>query len=181
MHMTQAMIYCGPEPGSPYAKSAHKRGAITGRQSSERRQLGQRYVAVKPEACAVPPLSGAAKTVYLEGIEAQIEAYQRLVELLTPLAEPAYFRRFPHRPRSKATELQVWRKALEIARYVLPVAMFAYLYHTVSTLTLLRYWRLCQGPGAPLETRTVVGQMVADDLKRGIVFRTPLAPTPGKA
>ncbi len=123
-------------------------------------QVSQRYVPVKPEAFAVPPLSGEAKTVYLEGIEEQIAAYHHLVELLTPLAEAAYFRRFPKRPKSRATERDIWRKAMEIARYALPLAMFAYLYHTVSTLTLLRYWRMCQQSGAALETRLVVEQMV---------------------
>jgi thymidylate synthase ThyX len=123
-------------------------------------QVSQRYVPVKPEAFAVPPLSGEAKTVYLRGIDEQVAAYQRLVELLTPLAEAAYFRRFPKRPKSKGTERDIWRKAMEVARYVLPLAMFAYLYHTVSTLTLLRYWRLCQQPGAPLETKLVIEGMV---------------------
>jgi thymidylate synthase ThyX len=138
-------------------------------------QVSQRYVPVKPEAFAVPPLSGEAKSVYLVGIKEQIAAYHRLVELLMPLAEAAYLDRFPSRragrkhegAQSKASlqgvpkvEQDIRRKAMEVARYALPLAMFAYLYHTVSTLTLLRYWRLCQQPGASLETRLVVGQMV---------------------
>jgi thymidylate synthase ThyX len=144
-------------------------------------QVSQRYVPVAPEAFAVPPLAGEAKTVYLEGIEEQIQAYHRLVELLTPLARVAYERRFPKRPKSKSTEREVRRKAMEIARYVLPVAMFAYLYHTVSTLTLLRYWRLCQQPGTPLETRQVVGHMVRAVLQAdpplAAIVEEPLPPT----
>jgi thymidylate synthase ThyX len=144
-------------------------------------QVSQRYVAVNPGAFAVPPLSGEAKTVYIEGIGEQIAAYHRLVELLTPLVEAAYVRRFPRRPASKATQRDIWRKALEVARYVLPVAVFAYLYHTVSVLTLLRYWRLCQGPGASLETRIVVGQMVeallAADPPLATILEEPLPPT----
>jgi thymidylate synthase ThyX len=144
-------------------------------------QVSQRYVAVEPEAFAVPPLSGQARTVYLAAIEEQTTAYQRLVELLMPLAEAAYWRRFPHRPRSKATERDIWRKALEVARYVLPVAMLAHLYHTVSVLTLLRYWRLCQQPGASLETRVVVGQMVeallAADPPLATILEEPLPAT----
>jgi thymidylate synthase ThyX len=70
---------------------------------------------------------------------------------------------------------------MEIARYVLPLAMFAYLYHTVSTLTLLRYWRLCQQPGAALETRLVVEQMVealvAADPPLAAILEEPLPPT----
>jgi thymidylate synthase ThyX len=138
-------------------------------------------VAIRPDAFAVPPLSGQAKAIYLEGIEEQIAAYHRLVELLTPLAEAAYIRRFPHRPKSKATERDIWRKALEVARYTLPVAMFAYLYHTISTLTLLRYWRLCQQPGTPLETRIVVGRMVeallAADPPLATILEEPLPAT----
>jgi thymidylate synthase ThyX len=123
-------------------------------------QVSQRYVPVEPGAFAVPPLEGEAKSVYLDGVEEQIEAYHQLVELLTPLTEAAYFRRFPSRGKSQATKRDIWRKTLEIARYALPVAMFAYLYHTISTLTLLRYWRLCQQPGTPIEARLVVQQMV---------------------
>jgi len=144
-------------------------------------QVSQRYVAVKPEAFAVPPLAGQAKTVYLEGIQEQIAAYHQLVELLTPLAEAEVLRRFPKRPHTKAVARDVWRKALEVARYALPVAMFAYLYHTVSTLTLLRYWRLCQQPGTPLETRRVVEQMVravlAADPPLETVLEEPLPAT----
>jgi thymidylate synthase ThyX len=70
---------------------------------------------------------------------------------------------------------------MEVARYVLPLAMFAYLYHTVSTLTLLRYWRLCQQPGAALETRLVVGQMVQAvvdaDPPLAKILEEPLPPT----
>jgi thymidylate synthase ThyX len=123
-------------------------------------QVSQRYVPIKPEAFAVPPLSGRARSLYVEGVEEQIAAYDRLVALLRPSAEAAYFRRFPSRRKSKETERDVWRKAMEVARYVLPLAMFAYLYHTVSTLTILRYWRLCQQPGAPLETKQVIELMV---------------------
>jgi len=134
-------------------------------------QVSQRYVPIKPEAFAVPPLSGRAKSLYVEGVEEQIAAYDHLVALLRPSAEAAYFRRFPSRRKSKETEREVWRKAMEVARYVLPLAMFAYLYHTVSTLTILRYWRLCQQPGTPQETKQVVELMV----KALLVADPPLA------
>ena len=43
---------------------------------------------------------------------------------------------------------------------MLPLATEAYLYHTVSGLTLLRYRRLCETYDAPREQRQVVEQMV---------------------
>jgi thymidylate synthase ThyX len=57
---------------------------------------------------------------------------------------------------------EVQKKAQEVARYVLPVATFAYLYHTISGLTLLRYHRVCHEPDTPLEQRIVVGRMVEE-------------------
>ena len=52
-----------------------------------------------------------------------------------------------------------------MARYVLPVATFAYMYHTVSGITLLRYHRACEEFDAPLEQRVVVGAMVRELLR----------------
>src|SRR5262249_47875401 len=79
---------------------------------------------------------------------------------------------------------EIRKKAQEVARYVLPVATFAYLYHTVSGLTLLRYYRLCEQHDAPTETRAVVGEMVRLLLERDPAFGTileepiPLEQTP---
>ena len=71
------------------------------------------------------------------------------------------------------------KRAQEIARYVLPVGTFAYLYHTVSVITLLRYYRLCQQYDAPAETQMVVGLMMqavldSDPLLEKIVQEFPL-------
>ena len=107
-------------------------------------QVSQRYVEVKAGNHAVPPLEGEALAVYEACAERQIADYRDLIELLTPVVERAYFGIFPaRRPRAEKWKGQVQKKAQEIARYVLPVATHAYLYHTVSGLTLLRYWRLC--------------------------------------
>jgi hypothetical protein len=54
------------------------------------------------------------------------------------------------------------------------VATFAYLYHTVSGITLLRYWRLCEQYDAPEETRAVVGAMVAALLAHDPLYQTVL-------
>ncbi len=131
-------------------------------------QVSQRYVRVDPEAMAIPPLRGEALAVYRATIEAQTAAYHRLIDLLTETVEPLYFELFPSRRPHPRRDGQAhvlarrWipKKSMEIARYVLPVATFAYLYHTVSVLTLLRYYRLCRQPDTPLETQLVVTAMV---------------------
>jgi thymidylate synthase ThyX len=142
-------------------------------------QVSQRYVEVRPDAFAVPPLEGEAQSVYARAVERQIAAYQRLIELLKAPAEREYYRVFPARKKladrsGKSYDKDIKKKAQEIARYVLPVATFAYLYHTVSGITLLRYFRMCRQYDAPTETREVVAKMVEALLERDPLYRTIL-------
>lgn len=128
-------------------------------------QVSQRYVRVAADQVAIPPLAGKGLRIYESAVAAQMADYNELIELLTPVVEKAYYQLFPaRRPKGGQTHPMARRwipkRAQEVARYVLPVATFAYLYHTVSLLTLLRYWRLCQIYDTPTESRIVVEQMV---------------------
>src|SRR3989449_759117 len=130
-------------------------------------QVSQRYVTVKPGNYAVPPLSGEALAVYEDTVARQQQGYEDLCRLLLGPASSAYYARYPaRRPYAVKYDKEVHKKAQEVARYVLPVATFAYLYHTVSGLTLLRYYRICREPDTPLEQRTVVGRMIEELLAR---------------
>ena len=116
--------------------------------------------AVRPDSFAIPPLSGKALSIYEKTVGHQTAAYEELCRILQPVVEREYFARFPYRarrpvPRDRSA---IEKKSQEVARYVLPLATFAYLYHTVSCLTVLRYWRLCQTPDTPVEQRIVVGR-----------------------
>jgi thymidylate synthase ThyX len=138
-------------------------------------QVSQRYVEVRPERATVPPLEGEALSVYRECLERQGREYQDLIARLEPVCAAEYFRIFHARgKRPEKYEGQIQKKAQEIARYVLPVATHAYLYHTVSGLTLLRYWRMCQTYDAPREQREVVGKMVRLLLEHDPLFETVL-------
>jgi len=140
-------------------------------------QVSQRYVEVKPGNYAVPPLAPEELGIYENTAQRQQEAYRRLTELLTPVAGERYFEIFPGRLRGDGPKKfagSVQKRAQEIARYVLPVATFAYLYHTVSGVTLFRYWRLCESYDAPTEQREVVGRMVAEVLERDPLYRAVL-------
>ena len=105
----------------------------------------------------------------------QQAAYEKLTELLTPLAGERYFGTLPgphaRRRARRNSPGSVQKRAQEIARYVLPVATFAYLYHTVSGITLFRYWRLCESFDAPPEQREVVGRMVEEVLRHDPLYR----------
>ncbi|MDX1623662.1 MAG: FAD-dependent thymidylate synthase [Gemmatimonadota bacterium] len=138
-------------------------------------QVSQRYVEVKPGNVAVPPLQGDARETYRSAVERQMAEYRELIELLIPVTEEAFFERFPGR-RAKADEYarDVKKRAMEVARYLLPVATFAYLYHTVSGITLLRYARSCEQLDVPTETRIVVGKMVEALLEHDPDYATVL-------
>ncbi|MFN2383798.1 MAG: FAD-dependent thymidylate synthase [Gemmatimonadota bacterium] len=136
-------------------------------------QVSQRYVEVKAGAVAVPPLTGAALTRYRAAVERQLADYHRLIELLTPVTADAFFARFPGRRAHPARYVkEIQKRAQEVARYVLPVATFAYLYHTISGITLLRYWRLCEQVDTPTETRVVVQAMVEALLEHDPAYAT---------
>lgn len=129
-------------------------------------QVSQRYVEVKPENFLTPSLEGANLELYRATIRRQMEAYRRLQEILLPEVEAEYFRLFPARRKDAGRwEGNVHKRALELARYVLPVATHAHLYHTISGITLYRYRRLCEQYDAPEETRRVVEKMVEEVAK----------------
>ena len=150
-------------------------------------QVSQRYVEVKAGNFAVPAMGPAERAIFEGQARRQEEAYRRLTELLIPLVSERYFGLFPGRTRGNGRARfagAVKKRAQEIARYVLPVATFAYLYHTVSGVTLFRYWRLAESFDAPAEQREVVGQMVAEVLRHDPLYESviqdpiPLEETP---
>jgi thymidylate synthase ThyX len=124
-------------------------------------QVSQRYVTVKDGSYAIPGLDGEALAVYRATAEGMGTDYRALTEALTPVAAEAFFARFPGRLHDRERwAKEIKKRAQEVARYVLPVATFAYLYHTVSAVTLFRYWRLAEQLDVPDEQRLVVGKMI---------------------
>ena len=77
---------------------------------------------------------------------------------------------FPGRAKAKGRQAErrfadaVQKRAQEVARYVLPLATPAHLYHTINGLTLLRYHVLASQPDVPSEVRAIVDRMVAEVL-----------------
>lgn len=138
-------------------------------------QVSQRYVTVKPGMVAVPPMEGEALEIYRATVEYQHESYRELIGLLMEPTTDAYYRRFPYRAKYPEKYLRdIKKKAQEIARYALPVGTFAYLYHTISGLTLLRYWRLSEMFDTPLEQKLVIGEMVREMLRHDPNYRIVL-------
>jgi len=126
-------------------------------------QVSQRFVEVKPEHFTIPPLEEPARALYLEAVRDQMAVYHRLLELVEPTVIAEYRRLFPSRNIDEKRWASVIKKRCqEVARYVLPVATHAHLYHTISGVTLHRYWRLCRQFDVPLEQRLIVQRMVEE-------------------
>jgi thymidylate synthase ThyX len=133
-------------------------------------QVSQRYREVSGNVMVTPDLSEPALAIYRSAIERSLEGYRRLTELLTPDFQRDYARVFPARAKAKGETAAkrmadaIQKRAQEVARYVLPLATPAHLYHTVNGLTLLRYYVLANQPDAPTEVRYIVNRMVEEVL-----------------
>lgn len=133
-------------------------------------QVSQRYREVSGETMVTPNLPEEEAAIYRAALQRGLEGYRRLTEILSSDVEARYATVFPARAKAKgeaaeqrvADAVQKW--AQEVARYVLPLATPAHLYHTVNALTLLRYHALANQPDAPAEVRYIVGKMVAEVL-----------------
>lgn len=129
-------------------------------------QVSQRYVKVARGHYTIPPLQEAQAKKFVETVDLQTNRYNQLIELLLPDIRRLFFKLFPAREKKQADyEPKLKKRGYEIARYLLPVATHAYLYHSISALTLLRYRRLCEIFDASFEQRYVVDRMVEEVLK----------------
>lgn len=129
-------------------------------------QVSQRYREVSGDRMTVPDLPAPQRAVYEAAIERSIAGYRRLGDLLAPDMAARYAEVFPSRAKATGDAARrrvadaVQKRSQEVARYVLPLATPAHLYHTVNALTLLRYFVLANGPDAPSEVRRIVNEMV---------------------
>ena len=124
-------------------------------------QVSQRYVKVEAGRFTLPPLAEKHRSIFESVVDSQMDDYRRLNEILFPKVREEYFKLFPIRARYlDRYEATLWKKCYEVGRYVLPVATQAYLYHTISALTLMRYHRLVNLYDTPWEQRFVVEKMV---------------------
>ena len=129
-------------------------------------QVSQRYVKVKMgSGFLIPPLDEKQLKVYLDTVNMQMQAYSDLINALNPTAAEAYFSIFPARKKKEDKYLRdVTKKSQEIARYALPIAVHAHLFHTINFLTLARYWKMSTHPDFPLEQRIIIDKMVNEML-----------------
>jgi len=126
-------------------------------------QVSQRYVEVQPHQFYYPnslERKQNIKDIYKITIQYQIESYQNLIKILMPYVQEEYYKIFPYRKKnSQKWEKVIYKKAMEIARYALPLATYTYLYHTISGITLYRYKKMAEISDVPKETKDLVHKM----------------------
>jgi thymidylate synthase ThyX len=99
------------------------------------------------------------------------EAYETALQRCSTTHAPWYVVPADSRTRRDAIAARLIRPQ-EIARYVLPVATHTCLFHTVSAITLLRYYRVCLQPDTPTEQRYVAEEMIQALLRADPDFET---------
>jgi thymidylate synthase ThyX len=134
-------------------------------------QSSQRYVKLKEPRAFVPSITGEALAVYERSVLAAWDAYAELSALLKDdafaiLRDLRYVTPRASAERLKAIERDAEKRAIETARYVIPLAAFTSMVHTVSGITLHRLRRMAAAGDTPHEASIVIGRMV--DLVREI-------------
>ena len=128
-------------------------------------QSSQRYVKLKEPRAFLPPLDGEARRVYEQAVLTAWDYYAELSALLKDdawaiLKELRYLRPTNGPERHKAVEREAEKKAIETARYVIPLGAFTSMVHTVSGLVLHRLHRMLNAGDTPYEAQMVIGAMV---------------------
>ena len=133
-------------------------------------QQSQRYVRLDRAQAYVPPegphFGREERAVYEKAVLRAWGHYRELTEVLKPdareiLADIWRADSVSHPKRVQKVDRQSEKRAIEIARYVLPVAAFTTMVHTLSGIVLHRLWRMQAVNDTPTEARLVIGEMIA--------------------
>ena len=133
-------------------------------------QQSQRYVRLDRAQAYVPPsgqgFGAAERAIYERAVVRAWDSYRELTALLRAdaraiLSDIWHLSSMSHPKRAQKVERQAEKRAIEVARYVLPVAAFTTMVHTLSGVVLHRLWRMQAASDTPTEARQVMSEMVA--------------------
>jgi thymidylate synthase ThyX len=132
-------------------------------------QQSQRYVRLDHPQAYIPQTSlffdEGSRRVYEDALLRAWAYYRELSALLVPdareiLSDIWHIGPMSHPKRIHKIERSSEKRSIEIARYVLPIAAFTTMVHTISGIVLHRLWRMCSASDAPSEARAIIGEMV---------------------
>ncbi|MFQ5417694.1 MAG: FAD-dependent thymidylate synthase, partial [Myxococcota bacterium] len=131
-------------------------------------QQSQRYVRLDEISAHVPTsLAGADRQLYEASIENAWAAYRELTRRLTPRTRNTLSElwRLPQRKNEafgRSIDKEAEKKAIETARYVIPIACHTAMVYTISGIVLHRLRRMALVNDVPREAADVVLRMVAE-------------------
>ena len=131
-------------------------------------QQSQRYVRLDEVAAHVPPaLGGEARGVYEAAIERAWRAYRELTARLTPVTREILSQLWRLGRRQavafgKNVAREAEKKAIETARYVIPIACHTAMVYTISGIVLHRLRRMLYASDVPQEASQLVSRMLAE-------------------
>ena len=132
-------------------------------------QQSQRYVRLDRAHAYVPSpgerFSAADLTFYEHAVARAWAHYRELARILEPEADKIlsdiwHIGAMSHPRRIEKIKGAAGKRAIEIARYVLPVAAFTTMVHTLSGIVLHRLWRMQAACDTPSESRAILQAMV---------------------
>lgn len=125
-------------------------------------QSSQRYVKLNEIKATIPPLEGEALKVYTKAVVRSWEVYRQLSEILLNDIIDVEKKIFPSKVIDEKARKQLEKKAIELARYVVPVAAHTSMVHTLSGITLYRLHKTMNQLPTPWEAKMVVEMMVKE-------------------
>jgi thymidylate synthase ThyX len=133
-------------------------------------QQSQRYVRLDEVRAHVPPeLAGEARDVYCAAVLRAWRGYGELTRRLAPIAQGLLSDLWRLKQRQsvafgKNVAREAEKKAIETARYVIPVACHTAMVYTVSGIVLHRLRRMARVGDVPREAARVV-QLMVDEVE----------------
>ena len=130
-------------------------------------QSSQRFVRLDEIRAHLPPgLSEAQREVFEHAVALAWESYRELTAILGEdtlriCSELRHLSPTASEKRTKRVAREAEKKAIEVARYVIPVAAFTSMVHTVSGIVLHRLYRMMRSGDTPRESEVVIEAMVA--------------------
>lgn len=133
-------------------------------------QQSQRYVRLDRAQAYIPApaknFGDVERDIYTRAVAHAWDCYRELSELLVVdaraiLGDIWHVSDMSHPKRVQKVERSAQKRAIEVARYVLPVAAFTTMVHTLSGIVLHRLWQMHAASDTPTEARQIIGDMVA--------------------
>jgi thymidylate synthase ThyX len=129
-------------------------------------QSSQRFVRLDQVSAYVPEgLGEAARRVYEDAVVSAWGAYRELAAILKDdtvriMSELRHLSPQASEKRRNKVAREAEKKAIELARYVIPIGAFTSMVHTVSGIVLHRLYRMMRTGDTPAENVRIVTAMV---------------------